>query len=171
MLNNTQNTHTRAISVDRTSPFIKSTFMKNIFAKSMVVAIAATVTLTGCSQVIKQGANVGLVFAENHIVPPILAQDDTNMVCISGTSLLPAILATEAMGADATKMAVLLYVGSASCAEDTALEHELAYMRASRAGRIVGLRLLRAVNMRLIKCSKRNGNAIIILSSASNVLL
>ena len=136
MLNNTQNTHTRATSADRTSPFIKSTFMKNIFAKSMVVAIAATVTLTGCSQIIKQGANVGLVFAENHIVPPILAQDDTNMVCVSGTSLLPAILATEAMGADATKMAVLLYVGSASCAEDTALEHELAYMRASRAGRI-----------------------------------
>jgi hypothetical protein len=58
------------------------------------------------------------------------------MVCVSGTSLLPAILATSAMGADATKMSVLLYVGSASCAEDTALEHELGYMRASRAGHI-----------------------------------
>ncbi len=136
MLNNTQNMHTRASLAVRPTSSLKSNFMKNIFAKSMVVAMAAAVTLTGCSQVIKTGANVGLVFAEDHIVPPILTQDDTNMVCVSGTSLLPAILATSAMGADATKMSVLLYVGSASCAEDTALEHELGYMRASRAGRI-----------------------------------
>jgi hypothetical protein len=108
MLNNTQNIHTRASLAARTSPFIKSNFMKTIFAKSMVVAIAAAVTLTGCSQVIKTGANVGLDFAENHIVPPILTIDDTNMVCVSGTALLPAILATSAMGADAANMSVLL---------------------------------------------------------------
>lgn len=135
MLNNTPNVH-EADQPIRQSTSKKPFFMKNIIAKSMVVAVAAALTLTGCSQVIKTGANVGLKFAEGHIVPPILTQDDTNMVCVSGTSLLPAILATSAMGADSTNMAVLLYVGAASCAEDSALENELAYMRASRAGKV-----------------------------------
>ena len=135
MLNNTPNVHGADPAV-RQSTSKKPFFMKNIIAKSMVVAVAAALTLTGCSQVIKTGANIGLKFAEGHIVPPILTQSDTNMVCVSGTSLLPAILATSAMGADATNMAVLLYVGAASCAEDTALEHELNYMRASRAGKV-----------------------------------
>ena len=42
------------------------------------IAITTTV-LTGCSQVIKTGANVALG-TEKHIVPPILAMDDAEMV-------------------------------------------------------------------------------------------
>jgi len=116
--------------------------MKTIISKSavkaavMAAAAALTLTVSGCSQVYKAGANVALRFTENNIVPPIMALDDVNMMCVSGTSLEPAILATAAMGADATKMSVLLYAGSSICAEDEALEFELAYMRASRAGKI-----------------------------------
>ncbi len=62
------------------------------------IAITTTV-LTGCSQVIKTGANVALGFTEKHIVPPILAMDDAEMVCNSGNSLTPAIMATKEMGA------------------------------------------------------------------------
>ena len=43
-----------------------------------IIAITTTV-LTGCSQVIKTGANVALGFTENHIVPPILAMDDAEI--------------------------------------------------------------------------------------------
>ena len=72
------------------------------------IAITTTV-LTGCSHVIKTGANVALGFTENHIVPPILAMDDAEMVCNSGNSLTPAIMATKEMGADPTRVAVLMY--------------------------------------------------------------
>ena len=72
------------------------------------IAITTTV-LTGCSQVIKTGANVALGFTEKHIVPPILAMDDAEMVCNSGNSLTPAIMSTKEMGADPTRVAVLMY--------------------------------------------------------------
>ena len=88
------------------------------------IAITTTV-LTGCSQVIKTGANVALGFTENHIVPPILAMDDAEMVCNSGNSLTPAIMATKEMGADPTRVAVLMYSAAGICAEQKALEADL----------------------------------------------
>ncbi|ANF82556.1 hypothetical protein A3K93_10390 [Acinetobacter sp. NCu2D-2] len=98
-----------------------------------VAAIAITTTvLTGCSQVIKTGANVALGFTEKHIVPPILAMDDAEMVCNSGNSLTPAIMATKDMGADPTRVAVLMYSAAGICAEQKALDAELRYMRASK---------------------------------------
>jgi hypothetical protein len=136
MLNKAQKMYTRATQALRPTSSNNLKIMKNMIARSMVVLVAGAVTLTGCSQVIKTGANVGLAFAENHMIEPILSVSDTNMVCSSGTSLLPLIISTAAMGADATNMSVLLYVGSAACAEDEALESELAYIRASRAGRV-----------------------------------
>ncbi len=137
MFNSKSNTNTSNHNTNQVlHQSVQPRSMKGLIAKSMVVAMTAAMTLAGCSQVYKTGANVALHFAEGNIVPPIIALDDTNMVCVSGTSLQPAILATAAMGADATKLAVLLYAGSALCAEDTALEHELAYLRASRAGKV-----------------------------------
>ncbi len=92
--------------------------------------------LSGCSQVIKGGAMIALIFTENHVIPPILKLDDANMACTSGESLTPIILATEGMGADPAKIAVFMYVSAGLCAEDKALEHELRYLRASRANMI-----------------------------------
>ena len=99
------------------------------------IAITTTV-LTGCSQVIKTGANVALGFTENHIVPPILAMDDAEMVCNSGNSLTPAIMATKEMGADPTRVAVLMYSAAGICAEQKALEAELRYLRASKTNQV-----------------------------------
>lgn len=104
--------------------------------QSMALAVTAAMTLSGCSFVIKTGANVALGFAENHIVPPILAMDDADMACASGNSLTPAIMATKDMGADPTRMAVLMYSAAGMCAEGNALEAELRYMRASKAGNV-----------------------------------
>ncbi len=104
--------------------------------QGLALAVTAAVTFSGCSYVIKTGANVALGFAENHIVPPILAMDDTDMVCASGNSLTPAIMATKDMGADPTRMAVLMYSAAGLCAESHALEAELRYLRASKAGNV-----------------------------------
>ncbi|QKQ70847.1 hypothetical protein [Acinetobacter sp. 10FS3-1] len=99
------------------------------------IAITTTV-LTGCSQVTKTGANVALGFTEKHVVPPILAMDDAEMVCNSGNALTPAIMSTKEMGADPTRVAVLMYSAAGICAEKKALEAELRYLRASRANQV-----------------------------------
>lgn len=98
--------------------------------------ITTTFLLSGCSQVIKTGANVALGFTENHIVPPILAMDDAEMVCNTGNALTPAIMATKDMGADPTRVAVLMYSSAGMCAEQKALEAELRYLRASKANQV-----------------------------------
>ncbi len=104
--------------------------------QGMALAVTAAVTFSGCSYIIKTGANIALGFAENHIVPPILAMDDADMACASGNSLTPAIMATKDMGADPTRMAVLMYSAAGLCAENTALQSELRYMRASKDGQV-----------------------------------
>lgn len=104
--------------------------------QGVAVALVTTSMLSGCSYVIKTGANVALGFSEKHIVPPILAMEDAEMVCNSGNALTPAIMSTKDMGADPTRMAVLLYTAAGICAENQALEAELRYLRASKAGQV-----------------------------------
>lgn len=104
--------------------------------QGMAVIIVTGSLLSGCSQVVKSGANIALGFSEKHIVPPILAMDDADMACNSGNALTPAIMSTKDMGADPTRIAVLLYASSGICAENQALEAELDYLRASKAGRV-----------------------------------
>jgi len=104
--------------------------------QGMAVIIVTSSLLSGCSQVVKSGANIALGFSEKHIVPPILAMDDADMACNSGNALTPAIMSTKDMGADPTRIAVLLYASSGICAENQALEAELDYLRASKAGRV-----------------------------------
>lgn len=100
------------------------------------LALVTATALSGCQFVYKTGANVALRFSEKQIVPPILAMDDSDMACASGNALTPAIMATKAMGADPTRMAVLLYASSGMCAETSALEAELRYLRASKANNV-----------------------------------
>ena len=104
--------------------------------QGVAVAVLTTSMLSGCSYVIKTGANVALGFGEKHIVPPILSMDDAEMVCNSGNALTPAVMSTKDMGADPTRMAVLLYTAAGVCAENQALEAELRYLRASKAGQV-----------------------------------
>ena len=101
-----------------------------------ITALVASSLLSGCSYVVKSGANVALGFSEKHIVPPILAGGDTDMACNTGTALTPAVMSTKDMGADPTRMAVLLYSASGLCAENNALNAELRYLRASKEGKV-----------------------------------
>ena len=93
--------------------------------RGLTAVVVATSVLSGCSYFIKSGANVALKFGEKHIVPPILKMDDVDMVCNAGNSLTPVVMSTKDMGADPTRMAVLLYAASGMCAERQALEQEL----------------------------------------------
>ena len=104
--------------------------------QGMVTAATAAFLLSGCSQIIKGGANIALGFAERHIVPPIIAMDDADMACASGNATTPLIMSTKAMGADPAKIGVLLYTSAGVCAENNALNAELRYMRAAKANQI-----------------------------------
>ena len=102
----------------------------------MFTATIVSSVLSGCSQIVKTGANVVNGFSEKHIVPSVLAMGDADMVCNQGTALTPVIMATKDMGSDPTRMAVLLYSASGMCAENRALDAELRYLRASKAGQV-----------------------------------
>ena len=104
--------------------------------QGMAILMITTTVFTGCSHVVKSGANVALGFSKKHIVPPILAMDDADMVCNSGTALTPAIMSTQDMGADPTRIAILLYSAAGTCAENHALDAELRYLRASKSGQV-----------------------------------
>ena len=101
----------------------------------------AALLMSGCATVNRLGANTGLRFTEHNVIPPIFSDDDVQMACINGQALAPVIYATGdaqgyGIGADNDQLSVLLYSTSALCSEQTALENELRYMRASRANNV-----------------------------------
>ncbi|TCM70820.1 hypothetical protein EC844_10193 [Acinetobacter calcoaceticus] len=102
----------------------------------LLISMATSFVLTGCSFAVKGGASAGLGITEKHIVPPILSMGDTDMVCNSGNALTPLIMSTQDMGADPTRVAVLLYSAAGMCAENQALNAELRYLRAAKAGQV-----------------------------------
>lgn len=107
--------------------------------QGFIVAVLglATTLMSGCSFVYKTGANVGLRFTEQHLVPPMLQDDDAIMACSSGESITPLILgAGVGLGADDDQLSTLLYTTAALCSDNRALEAELRYMRASRANQV-----------------------------------
>lgn len=109
--------------------FSKNAIKLGVFASTFAI-------VAGCSQIYRTGANIALGFAEKHIVPPILTLQDTNMACESSNATAPLIIATKALGADPAKIATLMYSGAALCAEEMAVEEELRYMRAAKAGQV-----------------------------------
>ena len=123
--------------------------------QTIVTTLVATMALSGCSYVVKSGANIAIGFSEKNIVPPILAMGDVDMICNTGTALTPAIMSTQDMGADPTRIAVLLYAASGMCAENQALEQDLRYLRASKAGQVTEAQDARIAQKRLSAIAAR----------------
>jgi len=99
-------------------------------------AIASLVLLTACTPIKRFGANQSLRFMENNLVGPMLESHDADMACYSGASVAPLIQSTSGMGADNQQLLTLLYLTAATCAEQTAFEQELRYLRASRSKQV-----------------------------------
>lgn len=102
------------------------------------LALAALLALSsGCSTVYRLQTDSTLRFTENRLMPPLLANRDTDMACSAGISLSPLIRAMgESSGADYDQLATLLDSTSALCSDDDALNSELRSLRATRANRI-----------------------------------
>lgn len=99
-------------------------------------AIASLVLLTACTPIKRFGANQSLRFMENNLVGPMLESHDADLACYSGASVAPLIQSTSGMGADNQQLLTLLYLTAATCAEQTAFEQELRYLRASRSKQV-----------------------------------
>lgn len=99
-----------------------------------VLAASATF-LAGCSPT-GMATNMGIHFAENKLLPHMLADNDVDMGCAAGESFTPMIMALENIGGDPDQMGVILYTTAAYCAEQRALNEEMRYLRAERANNI-----------------------------------
>lgn len=100
------------------------------------IFITGLVILPGCSQIKKTGGNVILRMVEKDLIPPLFKIDDVQMSCVSGESQTPLIKGLTGHGADGDQLFVLLYASAGICSEQRAFEHEMRYLRSSRANLI-----------------------------------
>lgn len=98
-------------------------------ALAATFAVGALAMLTACSPY-KIAGNEMIKFSKKEMVPYLLTFDDTRMGCAAGESLTPLLMTFEAVGSDPNQLAIMVYVAAGMCAEATALEEELRYMRA-----------------------------------------
>ncbi len=90
--------------------------------------------LPGCSSLVyKTTGDVMVSYSEKKVIPYSLSMDDVEMICSLGQSFSPFIFSFETVTDSPTKLKILMYMLSATCAEARAVEDELRYMRAIKA--------------------------------------
>lgn len=99
-------------------------------ALAIVLSVSTMALLTACSPY-KIAGDQMIKFSKKEMVPYLLTFDDTRMGCAAGESLTPLLMTFEAVGSKPDQLAIMVYVAAGMCAETTALEEELRYMRAS----------------------------------------
>lgn len=97
--------------------------------------VGASVLLSACNPTAFI-SNQSLRFVEKRLVPPMLKTNDVRMACESGVATTPLIIATENLGANAHQLGTLLFSTAGLCAELSATNAEMRYLRAARAGQV-----------------------------------
>ncbi|GGC65469.1 hypothetical protein [Marinobacter halophilus] len=102
--------------------------------RALVVAIGASVALSGCGvvnhMVYKTTGDVMKGFSRNHTVPYLLESDDLAMGCSMSEATTPLLMSFGRVTSEPDQLAVMLYLSSGSCAEEQAREHGLTASRA-----------------------------------------
>lgn len=100
-----------------------------------LLALPALVFATGCTGFLhSQTGGVMSSYADRHMIPHLLADDDIGMACQMGGALTGFVASFERVS-DRPDLPVLVsYVGAGMCAEAVAREAELRQARAVRAG-------------------------------------
>lgn len=100
-----------------------------------ILAVAVSLSLTGCkSLVYKIAGKETVTFAKSQMVPYLLTMDDAQMACLSGEATAPLLMTFERVGTNINQLAIMTSMVAGTCAEQQATEHELRYLRASKAG-------------------------------------
>ena len=104
----------------------------NVFTRMML--LLAAMLLHGCTVVYKGTGDVLVSYSKNEMVPHLLGYRDVGMACATGESLTPLLMSFGEVGSKPQKLAPLVYVTAAVCAEGQALEAELRYLQALKQG-------------------------------------
>jgi len=114
----------------------RSRTARSIFSPRILLLGLALLALQGCGMIYRTTGDVLIMFGRSEMLPYMMAMDDTQMGCAAGEALTPLLLAFERVGSDPDSLAVLVYVTAGTCADSMALEEELRYLRAVRAGSV-----------------------------------
>tara|TARA_R110001606_G_scaffold74778_6_gene173275 strand:+ start:17528 stop:18496 length:969 start_codon:yes stop_codon:yes gene_type:complete len=92
--------------------------------------------LSGCGMIYKTTGDVLVSFGQAELLPYMLAYDDVRMGCITGEAQTPLLMSFESVGSHPQKLGVMVFTTAAVCAEQMALNSELRYLRAVKAGNV-----------------------------------
>lgn len=102
--------------------------------RGFVAAVAASVALSGCGvvnhMIYKTTGDVMQGFSRNHTVPYLMESEDLAMGCAMSEATAPLLMSFGRVTSEPDQLAVMLYLSSGSCAEEQAMEHELAGLAA-----------------------------------------
>jgi hypothetical protein len=110
-----------------------SIFSRVMGAKAIITA-ASAVILSGCSAIYKTTGDVLISYSRAEMVPHLMTYRDIGMACASGEALTPLLMSFAQVGSKPDKLAPLVFVSAATCAESSALDAELRYLRAMKRG-------------------------------------
>ncbi|WP_232224620.1 hypothetical protein [Leptospira fainei] len=94
-----------------------------------------TINLLNCSIVYRVTGRTLNSYAQDNLVPYLLASDDLDSVCVGGTALGPLVASFERVGSSVELPVMVAQMGAGICAERKAQEAELLYLAAVRKGR------------------------------------
>ena len=102
--------------------------------RGFAAAVAASVALSGCGvvnhMIYKTTGDVMQGFSRNHTVPYLMESEDLAMGCAMSEATAPLLMSFGRVTSEPDQLAVMLYLSSGSCAEEQAMEHELAGLAA-----------------------------------------
>ena len=103
--------------------------------KLLTLAMVGTL-LSGCSAIdnmmYKTTGDVMQGFSRDHTVPYLLESNDLAMGCAMSEATAPLLMSFGRVTAEPDQLAVMLYLSAGGCAEERALEHELASLGAMK---------------------------------------
>lgn len=102
----------------------------------LLVAGGMLTALSGCGMIYKTTGDVLVSYGQAELLPYMLAYDDVRMGCITGEAQTPLLMSFESVGSHPEKLGVMVFTTAAVCAEQMALESELRYRRALKAGNV-----------------------------------
>lgn len=111
--------------------------LSKIFKPSLfLTTVVALAGLQGCAAIYKTTGDVLVSYGQDKLVPYMLTYDDVRMGCITGEAQTPLLMSFESAGSSPQKLGVMTFTTAALCAENKALDSELRYLRAVKAGKV-----------------------------------
>lgn len=107
---------------------------------AMALVAMTTIFLHGCSVIYKSTGDVLVSYSKKEMVPHLMTYRDVGMACAVGESLTPLLMSFAEVGSKPDKLAPLVFVSAATCAESDALTAELRYSRAMKRGDVAEAR-------------------------------